>query len=288
MHSCKEAKKSYVRCVLHSTKFHNEHDKKKQNNDQHNHPFKGGAGPRVSGAMARGPDSNSHINSEWNWWWPARLKLHGWVGPRPATPMHPFIIGAAIGLSAGSRIVLLGLNATFIIRRWRIDIQKQLRRKYFWKNQGLLLEQLISSDENASDRTKIFSLEELEKATNNFDNTHILGYGGHGMVYKGILTHQRVVAIKKSRVIEQGEISQFINEVVILSQINHRNIVKLFGCCLEIGVPLLVYDFVPSGSLFGILRYSSISGFSLSWDDCKRIATEAAGASIISTLQLRY
>ncbi|KAH6827788.1 wall associated like 2 [Perilla frutescens var. hirtella] len=143
---------------------------------------------------------------------------------------------------------------------------------------GILLEQKLAAiHKNGLEKTRLFSSGELAKATDNYNENRIVGRGGEGVVYKGMLEDGRIVAVKKSERVHQRDVETFINEVVIVSQINHRNVVKLLGCCLEIEIPRLVYDFIPNGTLFHHIHYPH-EDFPLFWEMRVRIAKEVAGA----------
>ncbi|KAI9398478.1 hypothetical protein POPTR_003G186200v4 [Populus trichocarpa] len=173
-------------------------------------------------------------------------------------------------------IGLVGVLFLLIGARWIYNCIR-LKKKFFKRNGGLLLQQQLSSSDGSVQKTKIFSSNELEKATDYFNESRILGHGGQGTVYKGMLADGTIVAVKKSKIVDEDKLEEFINEVVILSQISHRNVVRLLGCCLETDVPLLVYEFIPNGTLFQYLHEQN-EDFTLSWELRLRIASEAAGA----------
>ncbi|KAL9407079.1 hypothetical protein Peur_004051 [Populus x canadensis] len=181
------------------------------------------------------------------------------------------ILGAATGLL----LLLVGIWQLYKLVKKRKNIE--LKKKFFAQNGGLLLQQQLSSSDGSIQKTKIFTSKELEKATDRFNDNRILGQGGQGTVYKGMLADGMIVAVKKSKMVDEEKLEEFINEVVILSQVNHRNVVKLLGCCLETEVPLLVYEFIPNGNLFEYI-HDQKEEFQFSWEMRLRIATEVARA----------
>ncbi|KAF8017709.1 hypothetical protein BT93_H2797 [Corymbia citriodora subsp. variegata] len=176
---------------------------------------------------------------------------------------------------AGATIALL-LSIGFLYLGHKKMKLTKLKEQYFKQNGGLLLQQQLDGSDRTTKAMKIFSFEGLEKATKNYNESRIVGQGGYGTVYKGSLPNGTVVAIKKSKLVDRNQIEQFINEVTMLSQINHHNVVKLLGCCLETDVPLLVYEFVNNGTLFDHIHNPDKSS-KLSWETWLRIASETAG-----------
>ncbi|GLU21940.1 hypothetical protein SLE2022_380460 [Rubroshorea leprosula] len=92
-----------------------------------------------------------------------------------------------------------------------------------------------------------------------------------------MLAGGRIVAVKKSKTLHKDKVKEFINEVIILTQINHKDIVKLLDCCLETKVPLHVYEFISNGTLFQYIHDYN-EDFPLTWERRLTIATEVAGA----------
>ncbi|RWR74593.1 Protein kinase domain-containing protein [Cinnamomum micranthum f. kanehirae] len=178
-------------------------------------------------------------------------------------------------LGTGLSLLFLLIASTWIYWLWRKRRSMKLKEKFFHQNGGLMLQQKIST--HRSDAFKIFTIEELERATNNYDASTIVGQGGFGIVYKGVLPNNRIVAIKKSKLVDASQIDQFINELDILSQVNHKNVVKLLGCCLEDQVPILVYEFISNGTLYHHIHEAGQLP-SISLENRLRIATEIAEA----------
>ncbi|XP_042038105.1 wall-associated receptor kinase-like 10 isoform X2 [Salvia splendens] len=179
------------------------------------------------------------------------------------------------GIGSGMGFLLLVSVFFWLYKLLRKRKEKIVKDKFFKRNGGLLLQQ--QTNEGALGKTKVFPAKELEVATDNFNESRVIGQGGQGTVYKGMLYDGKIVAIKKSKLVEVNQLEQFINEVVILSQINHRNVVKLLGCCLETEVPLLVYEFMPNGTLFDLIHDPS-SEFPCTWNMRLKIAADIAGA----------
>lgn len=96
---------------------------------------------------------------------------------------------------------------------------------------------------------KTFSISNIERATDHFNASRILGEGGFGRVYSGVLEDGTKVAVKVLKRDDQQGGREFLAEVEMLSRLHHRNLVKLIGICTEERARCLVYELIPNGSV---------------------------------------
>ncbi|OVA13608.1 Protein kinase domain [Macleaya cordata] len=119
-----------------------------------------------------------------------------------------------------------------------------------------------------------FTYKDLYKATKGFREKELIGKGGFGRVYRGVLPTSKIeVAVKRVSHDSKQGIREFITEIISLGQLRHRNLVQLLGYCRRKGELLLVYDFMPNGSLDKFLFGSRLDSLSsrLNWSQRFRI-----------------
>ncbi|KAM3346410.1 hypothetical protein ACQJBY_020777 [Aegilops geniculata] len=158
----------------------------------------------------------------------------------PCTSKFPFAARLALGIGLGVFFLVFALLLAFIMH------QKRILAKNFEMNGGNILKKATGLD--------IFTEKDLNKITRN--NSEPLGKGYFGEVYKGTLSGEAKtsVAVKSFLKVDKERIEEFTEEVMIQVKMNHPNVLKLMGCCLQLDVPMLVYEFAAKGSLRDILH----------------------------------
>ncbi|GLT60887.1 hypothetical protein SLA2020_336290 [Shorea laevis] len=120
-------------------------------------------------------------------------------------------------------------------------------------------------------QTGYFTLRQIKAATNNFDPANKIGEGGFGPVYKGILSDGAVIAVKQlSSKSKQGN-REFVNEIGMISALQHPNLVRLYGCCIEGNQLLLVYEYMENNSLARAIFGHEEHQLNLDWTTRKKI-----------------
>ncbi|KAK7244440.1 hypothetical protein RIF29_39262 [Crotalaria pallida] len=141
-------------------------------------------------------------------------------------------------------IGFLFLCLTFIIYRWKTSRKARKIKENLERDANA-----INEHHEEDPEFPLFDMPTINSATNNFSIDNILGEGGYGPVFKGILEDGREIAVKRLSMKSNQGLQEFKNEVIHIAKLQHRNIVRLLGCCLQAGERLLIYEFMPNKSL---------------------------------------
>ncbi|KAL0888803.1 hypothetical protein Bca101_012786 [Brassica carinata] len=150
-------------------------------------------------------------------------------------------------------------------------VKKEIHKNIVKERQEML------SAKSTGKSSRIFTGREITKATNNFSKDNLIGTGGFGEVFKAVLDDGTITAIKRAKLNNTKGTDQILNEVRILCQVNHRSLVRLLGCCVDLELPLLIYEFIPNGTLFEHLHGNPDRSWKpLSWRRRLQIAYQTA------------
>ncbi|XP_044495490.1 receptor-like serine/threonine-protein kinase SD1-8 [Mangifera indica] len=178
-----------------------------------------------------------------------------------------------IGFTVGGVILVLGVVAFFLWKRKLLFTGKgkTQQRGPLERSQDLLLNEVVISSKRdySGEKTDelelpLFDFDTIATATDNFSEESKLGQGGFGSVYMGRLVEGQEIAVKRlSRNSGQG-IEEFKNEVKLIARLQHRNLVRLLGCCIDMDEKMLIYEYMEHRSLDSILFNKAKSNL-LNW-----------------------
>ncbi|KAK4846375.1 hypothetical protein QYF36_016505 [Acer negundo] len=180
-------------------------------------------------------------------------------------------IGVIIGTAAGGCVLLLLLVLAGVYAYHR----KRRAEKANDQNPFAHWDQNKSSGSIPQLKgARCFSFEELNKYTNHFSDTNEVGSGGYGKVYRATLPSGQLIAIKRAQHGSMQGAVEFKTEIELLSRVHHKNLVTLLGFCFEQGEQMLIYEYIPNGSVKDSL--SGKTGIRLDWLRRLKIALGAA------------
>ncbi|GFY86124.1 protein kinase superfamily protein [Actinidia rufa] len=172
-------------------------------------------------------------------------------------------VGVLVGGIVAGAVSMVGVSLAYCF------IRRRSKLKHWRKTTRLL-------SKAAGISIPIYPYKEIEKATNFFSDKQCLGTGAYGTVYAGKLNKEEWVAIKRIKHRDTDSIEQVMNEIKLLSSVSHPNLVRLLGCSIEKGEQILLYEFMPNGTLSQHLHRERSDG--LTWPVRLTIATETAQA----------
>ncbi|XP_052303794.1 probable LRR receptor-like serine/threonine-protein kinase At1g06840 isoform X2 [Populus trichocarpa] len=166
------------------------------------------------------------------------------VGPYAA--IHFDTKGKNISIGIWVAVILGAIACTVAVSA---VVTLLIARRYARKHRNLSRRHSSSKASIKIDGVKGFTFKEMALATDNFNCSTQVGRGGYGKVYRGVLSGNSIVAIKRT---EEGSLQgqkEFLTEIKLLSRLHHRNLVSLVGYCEEKEEQMLVYEFMPNGTL---------------------------------------
>ncbi|KAI4371781.1 hypothetical protein MLD38_010090 [Melastoma candidum] len=153
-----------------------------------------------------------------------------------------------------------GISCTFVV-----SVMLVVCWVHWYKSRLLFMSYEEQDYEFEIDHVKRFTVRELQMATGNFSQKNILGQGGFGVVYKGRLANGTMIAVKRLKDPNYTGEVQFQTEVEMIGLALHRNLLQLYGFCMTPEERLLVYPYMPNGSVADCLRDTSRGRPSLDW-----------------------